>query len=75
MELIETSIAIVEAAFWEVISRVKPGVRENEINGMMREVMYGLGTEEIQNINVITGNRSHPHPHDSSDRFLRMASG
>jgi Xaa-Pro aminopeptidase len=72
VELIETSIAIVEAAFWEVISTVRPGMRENEINGMMRNTMYRLGAEEIQNINVISGNRSYPHPHDASDRFLRM---
>jgi Xaa-Pro aminopeptidase len=72
VELVETSIAIVEAAFWEVVNTVRPGVRENEINGMMRNTMYRLGAEEIQNINVITGNRSYPHPHDASDRFLRM---
>lgn len=72
VELIETSIAIVEAAFWDVVSTARPGVRENEINGMMRNTMYRLGAEEIQNINVITGNRSYPHPHDASDRFLRM---
>ena len=72
VDLIETSISIVEAAFWEVISFARPGVRENEISGLMREVMYRLGAEEIQNINVITGDRSHPHPHDSSDRILRI---
>lgn len=72
VELIETSIAIVEAAFWDVISTARPGVKENEINGMMRNTMYRLGAEEIQNINVISGNRSYPHPHDASDRFLRM---
>ena len=70
--LMETSISIVEAAFWEVVSFARPGVRENEISGLMRNVMYRLGAEEIQNINVITGDRSHPHPHDFSDRILRM---
>lgn len=72
IDLIETSIAIVEAAFWEVVRTARPGVRENEINGLMRNIMYNLGAEEIQNINVITGNRSHPHPHDASDRIIRM---
>ena len=72
VELIEISIAIVEGAFWEVVSTVRPGMRENEINGMMRRKMYSLGAEEIQNINVISGNRSYPHPHDASDRMLRM---
>ena len=72
IELIETSISIVEAAFWEVVHTTRPGVRENEVSGMMRNLMYSLGAEEIQNINVITGNRAYPHPHDSSDRILRM---
>jgi Xaa-Pro dipeptidase len=72
VELIETSISIVEAAFWEVIERTKPGVREQDIAAFMRDVMYRYGAEEMQNINVISGNRSHPHPHDFSDRMLRM---
>jgi len=25
----------------------------------------------VHNVNVITGNRSHPHPHDYSDRIIR----
>ncbi len=72
VELIETSIAIVEAAFWEVVNTTKPGVRELDIAAMMRDVMYRYGAEEMQNINVISGNRSHPHPHDFSDRMLRI---
>lgn len=72
VELIETSISIVEAAFWEVVNRVAPGVRESDIAGFMRETMYRLGAEEMQNINVISGNRAYPHPHDWSDRMLRM---
>ncbi len=72
VDLIETSISIVEAAFWEVVNTTKPGVRELDIAAMMRDVMYRYGAEEMQNINVISGNRSHPHPHDFSDRMLRM---
>jgi Xaa-Pro aminopeptidase len=72
IDLIEMSIAIDEAAFWEVIAHAKPGVTENQLNGLMRQRIYELGGEEIQNINVISGNRSFPHPHDASDRMLRM---
>ena len=71
IELIETSIAIVEAAFWQVVNNAHPGKKENEISGLMRKIMYELGSEEIQNINVITGNRANPHPHDFSDRIIR----
>jgi Xaa-Pro dipeptidase len=71
IELVEMSISIVEAAFWGVVNHVHPGKKESEISGLMRKVMYELGTEEIQNINVITGNRAYPHPHDFSDRIIR----
>ena len=46
VELIETSISIVEAAFWEVVNTTKPGVREVDIAAMMRDVMYRYGAEE-----------------------------
>jgi Xaa-Pro aminopeptidase len=72
IDLIEMSIAIDEAAFWDVITTARPGIRENDLNGLLRKRIYELGGEEIQNINVITGNRSYPHPHDASDRMLRM---
>jgi Xaa-Pro dipeptidase len=71
IELIEMSVCIVEAAFWQVVYNAHPGMKESEISGLMRNTMYSLGSEEIQNINVITGNRAHPHPHDFSDRMLR----
>ena len=72
VELIETSISIVEAAFWQVVNEARPGIRESDIAEFMRETMYRLGAEEMQNINVISGNRSYPHPHDFSDRMMRM---
>jgi len=71
IELIEMSVSIVEAAFWQVVHTAHPGMKESEISGLIRKVMYDLGSEEIQNVNVITGNRAHPHPHDFSDRILR----
>lgn len=72
VDLIELSIALDEAAFWEVVSTARPGMRENEVNAIVRKRLYELGAEEIQNVNVISGNRSQPHPHDASDRMLRM---
>jgi Xaa-Pro dipeptidase len=72
VDLIELSITLVEAAFWKVVNIARPGIKESEINAIMREELYILGAEEIQNINVISGNRAYPHPHDSSDRILRM---
>ena len=71
IELLELATAMVDAAYWEVANFAHPGVRENEIAALMRGVLFDLGAEEVQNINVITGERTHPHPHDFSDRIIR----
>jgi Xaa-Pro aminopeptidase len=44
VELIETSIAIVESAFWEVVNTSKPGVRELRTRGMSRARKLERGT-------------------------------
>ncbi len=71
IQLLEISAAMVDAAFWEVVNFVHPGVKENEVVALMRGRLVELGAENVHNINVITGNRSHPHPHDFSDRIIR----
>ncbi len=71
IELLKLATAMVDAAYWEVANFVSPGVRENEVAALIRQVLFNLGAEEVQNINVITGPRTHPHPHDFSDRIIR----
>lgn len=69
--LIEMSAAAVDAAFYRVFEFVKPGVRENEIANVIRTTLIELGAEIVHNAQVTTGTRTHPHPHDVSDRIVR----
>ena len=37
----------------------------------MNRLLYALGSEHVEGINAVGGERGNPHPHDFSDRLLR----
>ena len=53
------------------MSSCVPGVRENECVGLVNKVLYDLGSEHVEGVNAISGERCSPHPHVYSDRILR----
>ncbi|MCK8824213.1 M24 family metallopeptidase [Fuchsiella alkaliacetigena] len=71
LQLIETSAAMVDGAYADILEYTKPGVKENELAALMRSRLLELGAENVHNVNVISGSRSNPHPHDFSDRIIR----
>jgi len=71
IQLIEISAAMVDGAYYDVVEAIKPGVRENEICAVMRGRLIEMGAENVHNVNVISGDRAFPHPHDFSDRIIR----
>jgi Xaa-Pro aminopeptidase len=50
---------------------MKPGMRENEAVALVAERLYDLGSEYVEGVNAISGERCSPHPHLFSDRALR----
>jgi Xaa-Pro aminopeptidase len=50
---------------------MKPGMRENECVALVSKVLYDLGSEYVEGVNAISGERCSPHPHIFSDRALR----
>jgi Xaa-Pro aminopeptidase len=46
-------------------------MRENEAVGLVSKVLYDLGSEYVEAVNAISGERCNPHPHVFSDRILR----
>ncbi|MDA8396527.1 MAG: M24 family metallopeptidase, partial [Actinomycetota bacterium] len=45
--------------------------RENEIVGVVNEYLYGAGSDDVEAINAVSGERCSPHPHNFSDRIIR----
>src|SRR4051812_33663029 len=71
ISLLAHSAAMVDAAYWELYRAMKPGMRENETVGLVAKTLYDLGSEYVEGVNAISGERCSPHPHVYSDRIIR----
>ena len=71
ISLLNMSATMVDAAYYELYKAMKPGMRENEAVGLVAKTLYDLGSEYVEGVNAISGERCSPHPHVFSDRILR----
>ena len=69
--LLTTAASMVDAAYENLYEFLKPGVRENETVGLVAKTLYDLGSEYVEGVNAISGERCSPHPHVFSDRLIR----
>ena len=69
--LLTQACSMVDAAYEELYGFLRPGVRENECVGLVSKVLYDLGSEYVEGVNAISGERCSPHPHVYSDRIVR----
>src|SRR5262252_4053788 len=71
ISLLNHSAAMVDAAYHDLYKAMRPGLRENEAVGIVAKRLYELGSEYVEGVNAISGERCSPHPHVFSDRMLR----
>ena len=71
ISLLSHACAMVDAAYQQLYEFLRPGVRENECVGVVAKVLYDLGSEFVEGVNAISGERCSPHPHVYSDRLIR----
>jgi len=69
--LLNMSSMMVDAAYYDLYKAMRPGMRENEAVALVAERLYDLGSEYVEAVNAISGERCSPHPHVFSDRVLR----
>ena len=69
--LLTHAASMVDAAYENLYEFLRPGVRENECVGLVANTLYSLGSEHVEGVNAISGERCSPHPHVFSDRLLR----
>ena len=69
--LLAQACSMVDAAYDRLYEFLRPGVRENECVGLVSKVLYDLGSEHVEGVNAISGERCSPHPHVYSDRIVR----
>jgi Xaa-Pro aminopeptidase len=69
--LLSTAAAMVDGVYQDISEALKPGIRENEIVALANKRLYEMGSDDVEAINAVSGERCNPHPHNFSDRLIR----
>lgn len=69
--LLNQAAAMVDGVYQDIVDALKPGVRENDIVALANKRLYEYGSDQVEAINAISGERCNPHPHNFTDRIIR----
>jgi Xaa-Pro aminopeptidase len=69
--LLNMAAAMVDGVYQDIAEALKPGVRESEIVALATARLYEMGSDCVEAINSISGERCSPHPHNFTDRLIR----
>jgi Xaa-Pro dipeptidase len=69
--LLNQAAAMVDGVYHMIYEILKPGVRENDIVAAANKMLYEMGSDDVEAINAISGERCNPHPHNFTDRIIR----
>jgi Xaa-Pro dipeptidase len=69
--LLNQAAAMVDGVYQDIVDVLKPGIRENEIVALANKRLYELGSDQVEAVNSISGERCNPHPHNFTDRIIR----
>jgi Xaa-Pro dipeptidase len=71
IHLLNRAAAMVDGAYDLINEKLRPGVRENDIVAEVNKFLYTHGSDDVEAINAISGERCNPHPHNFTDRMIR----
>lgn len=69
--LLDHAAAIVDAVYDQIYRSLRPGITEQKVVADAQQLLFELGSEQVEAINAVSGDRCNPHPHVFSDRLLR----
>jgi len=69
--LLNIAAAMVDGAYQDIAEALKPGVKESQIVALATKRLFELGSDSVEAINAIAGERCSPHPHNFTDRIIR----
>src|SRR5256885_2137145 len=62
---------MVDGVYQDIAAALKPGVKESQIVALGSHRLYEMGSDCVEAINAIAGERCSPHPHNFTDRLIR----
>ncbi len=69
--LLTQACAMVDGVYQDIFEALKPGIRESDVVALAHKRLFEMGSEFVEAINSIAGERCAPHPHVFSDRMIR----
>ena len=69
--LLTQACAMVDGVYQDIYEFLKPGVRESDVVALAHTRLFEMGSEFVEAVNSIAGERCSPHPHVFSDRLIR----
>jgi Xaa-Pro dipeptidase len=69
--LLTQACAMVDGVYHDIFEALKPGIRESDVVGLAHARLFEMGSEFVEAVNSIAGERCSPHPHVFSDRLIR----
>jgi Xaa-Pro aminopeptidase len=69
--LLNMASAMVDGVYQNIAEALKPGVKESQIVALATARLYEMGSDCVEAINSISGERCSPHPHNFTDRLIR----
>src|SRR5262245_2633188 len=69
--LLNMASAMVDGVYQDIAEALKPGIKESEIVALAAGRLYEMGSDCVEAINSIAGERCSPHPHNFTDRLIR----
>jgi Xaa-Pro aminopeptidase len=71
LTLLNMASAMVDGVYEDIADALRPGVKESEIVALATSRLYEMGSDCVEAINSISGERCSPHPHNFTDRLIR----
>jgi Xaa-Pro dipeptidase len=69
--LLNTAAAMVDGVYDMIFEKLRPGVKESQIVADANKMLYEMGSDDVEAINAVAGERCSPHPHNFTDRIIR----
>lgn len=69
--LLNTAASMVDGVYQMIYEELKPGVRESQIVARVNQMLYDMGSDDVEAVNAVAGERCSPHPHNFTDRLIR----
>ena len=69
--LLNTAASMVDGTYDMINEMLRPGVRESDIVAAANKMLYEMGSDDVEAINAVAGERCSPHPHNFTDRLIR----